>query len=147
MKVLIVDPSETARDYISRCLPDDWQRDIRFASGFLEASWHAVSTHPDAVVADLLLPDPNGITLVRNLRALNPQAFIVASARNILFAQCCHRAGADFFFRSCDDLSILRNRLVAFESELTARHDDSFLPTGIAMPTPASHPVLRGIAL
>jgi DNA-binding NarL/FixJ family response regulator len=115
MKALIITSSEFLREQIASNLPREWKSGISFATGFLEASWHAVARSPDVVILDLDLPDAADLNLLRNTRVLNPSAFIVVLASNLLFAQTCHRAGADLFLRLDDYPLYLRRSLASLE--------------------------------
>lgn len=115
MKALIIASSESLREQVAASLPNEWQSGISFARGFLEASWHAVARTPDIVILDLDLSDEASINLLRNTRVLNPSAFIVVLASNLLFAQACHRAGADLFLRLSDFPRHLRRAIAGLE--------------------------------
>lgn len=115
MNTLIITSSESLREQIAANLPREWQSGLGFATGFLEASWHAVARSPDVVILDLNLPDATHLNLLRNTRVLNPSAFIVVLASNLLFAQTCHRAGADLFLRLSDYPQHLRRALAPID--------------------------------
>lgn len=115
MNALIITTSESLRENIAANLPREWQSGLSFATGFLEASWHAVARSPDVVILDLNLPDATDLNLLRNTRVLNPSAFIVVIGSNLLFAQACHRAGADLFLRLADYPQHLRRALAPID--------------------------------
>lgn len=119
MKALIIASTEALRGNIAANLPREWQSGISFATGFLEASWHAVARQPDLVILDLLLSDSGSLNLLRNTRVLNPSAFIVALGENLLFAKAYHRAGADLFLRLDDYPKYLRRALASLEVTAT----------------------------
>lgn len=115
MKTLIIAATPSVREHVAASLPQEWQSGISFATGFMEASWHAVARQPDIVVLEIPLTDTGSLNVLRNTRVLNPSAFVVALGSNILLAQAYHRAGADLFLRLDDYPRHLRRMVASLE--------------------------------
>jgi len=80
MRVLIVDDSAFARERIARLVTAAGHEAIQAAGG-AQALQLAAEMPPDAVTVDLLMPDMDGVELIRRLRAAYPDLpLIVVSA-------------------------------------------------------------------
>ncbi len=76
VRVLVVDDEPSLAELLSSVLRyEGWE--VRSASNGAEAVRTAREFHPDAVVLDIMLPDFNGIEVMRRLRAEMPQICVL----------------------------------------------------------------------
>ena len=75
-KVLVVDDSAFTRGIHTRILKENGY-DVVEATGGVEALTMYASEKPDAVLLDLLMPDMDGMDVVRQLRASDPEAKVI----------------------------------------------------------------------
>ena len=72
VKVLVVDDEPDARGLVKRLL-EDRQATVRTAGSAAEAFDLLRSERPDVLVSDLGMPDEDGFSLIRRVRALGPE--------------------------------------------------------------------------
>ncbi len=116
-KILIVDDSSFARTTIRRALEAGQHNLAEARSGF-EALEYVQSDPPDVVTIDLLMPDMNGVDLVRHLRQVSPSTLLVVITADVQTTtrEQLLAAGADAFINKPTDAHAILdeiNRLLA----------------------------------
>jgi two-component system, OmpR family, response regulator MprA len=114
MHVLVVDDDEAVRKSIHRALLHDGY-DVSLAADGGSAIEQVVARRPDAIVLDVLMPEPNGLEVCRMLRArrdLTP--ILMLTARDLVTDRVAGLdAGADDYLVKPFALDELRARLRA----------------------------------
>ena len=72
--VLVVDDNADMRDYLARLLGESWQ--VQVAANGREAIEHIASRRPDLIVTDVMMPELDGVELLRRIRAGNATRLI-----------------------------------------------------------------------
>ena len=72
VSILAVDDDPQALEFVRRTL-EQYGASVRIAASAQEARESIISDSPDVVVSDLLMPVEDGLTLMRKIRALDPQ--------------------------------------------------------------------------
>lgn len=96
-KVLIIDDHPIVRQGLQQCL--DQEDDLKVC-GQLESGENALSTiektSPDLLIVDISLPDGNGISLLKKIRAQFPKipSLVLSMHDESLYAERALRAGA-----------------------------------------------------
>ena len=75
-RVLIVDDDADSRDALAE-LSQRWGYDVQTASDGTEALRRAIEWHPDVILTDLVMPNMDGLWLLRALRAELPDCPVV----------------------------------------------------------------------
>ena len=75
-RILIVDDEADSRDALAE-LTQRWGYDVQSASDGTEALRRAIEWHPDVILSDLVMPNMDGIWLLRALRAELPECPVV----------------------------------------------------------------------
>ena len=75
-RVLIVDDEADSRDALAE-LTQRWGYDVQTASDGTEALRRAIEGHPDVILTDLVMPNMDGLWLLRALRAELPECPVV----------------------------------------------------------------------
>jgi DNA-binding NtrC family response regulator len=75
-RVLIVDDESDSRDALAE-LTQRWGYDVQTASDGTEALRRAIEGHPDVILTDLVMPNMDGLWLLRALRAEIPECPVV----------------------------------------------------------------------
>jgi DNA-binding NtrC family response regulator len=75
-RVLIVDDEPDSRDALAE-LTQRWGYDVQTASDGAEALRRAIEWHPDVILTDLVMPNMDGLWLLRALRAELPDCPVV----------------------------------------------------------------------
>ncbi len=75
-RVLIVDDEADSRDALAE-LSQRWGYDVQTASDGTEALRRAIEWHPDVILTDLVMPNMDGLWLLRALRAELPDCPVV----------------------------------------------------------------------
>ena len=75
-RVLIVDDEADSRDALAE-LTQRWGYDVQIASDGTEALRRAIEWHPDVILTDLVMPNMDGLWLLRALRAELPDCPVV----------------------------------------------------------------------
>ncbi len=75
-RVLIVDDEADSRDALAE-LTQRWGYDVQTASDGAEALRRAIEWHPDVILTDLVMPNMDGLWLLRALRAELPDCPVV----------------------------------------------------------------------
>lgn len=111
-RILVIEDDDGARDALASLLADDGYAVCTAGTG-LEGVARAREFLPHAIVCDFSLPDINGLEVMRRLRAVHGDIFIIVVSggrfgpdgeRNL-------RAEADVFLDKPVDLSLLRSAL------------------------------------
>jgi two-component system response regulator MprA len=114
VRVLVVDDDEAVRTSIHRALLRDGY-DISLAADGRSAIAQVVAERPDAIVLDVLMPEPNGLEVCRTLRARRDQTpILMLTARDLVTDRVAGLdAGADDYLAKPFALDELRARLRA----------------------------------
>ena len=114
MRVLVVDDDEAVRTSIHRALVRDGY-DVSLAVDGSSAVAQVVAERPDAIVLDVLMPEPNGLEVCRTLRARRDQTpILMLTARDLVNDRVAGLdAGADDYLVKPFALEELRARLRA----------------------------------
>ncbi|MGA2091269.1 MAG: response regulator transcription factor [Endomicrobiales bacterium] len=80
LRILIVDDEKTVRRFLKAALVSHEYSVCEAVNG-KEAVEYAVSTHPDAIILDLGLPDSDGIDITRQIRERSKAPIIILSVR------------------------------------------------------------------
>jgi len=101
MKVVIADDSSSIRIKLSRYLRDLGHEIVGEAVNGLEALKLVQSKSPDLVTLDLVMPEMDGLSALRCIRAENKNVLVimVSSAATIANEKTAKEAGADAFLR------------------------------------------------
>lgn len=87
-KVLIVDDSSIDRFIIKKCIENNGHRIVGEASNSIEAIEQYRKLSPDVVFLDIVMPNDNGISILKDLLLLDSDARIVmctsAALQNIV---------------------------------------------------------------
>ena len=75
-RILIVDDEADSRDALAE-LTQRWGYDVQTASDGTEALRRAIEWHPDVILTDLVMPNMDGLWLLRALRAELPECPVV----------------------------------------------------------------------
>jgi len=123
MHILVVDDSEFARRRISSRLRDAGHTVVEADSG--AAALELIKTASfQAATVDLLMPDIDGLQVIRKIRALYPNVYIVALSADVQQAtqSASLEAGADRFIPKTriDDVLLYLDRLFDRERLLAA---------------------------
>ena len=81
LRVLIVDDEKTVRRFLKATLHAQGYQIFEAADG-KEALEASVSSHPDAVILDLGLPDMDGVEVIRKIRKRSKTPIIILSVRD-----------------------------------------------------------------
>jgi DNA-binding response OmpR family regulator len=79
-RILVVDDDRTVGDVVARYLQRDGH-DVAVVADGLAALRQAVSSSPDLVILDLMLPGLSGLEVFRRLREIGPLPVIMLTAR------------------------------------------------------------------
>jgi DNA-binding response OmpR family regulator len=79
-RILVVDDDRTVGDVVARYLRRDGH-DVAVAADGVAALKQAVSSSPDLVILDLMLPGLSGLEVFRKLREIGPLPVIMLTAR------------------------------------------------------------------
>jgi DNA-binding NarL/FixJ family response regulator len=114
LDVLVVDDQPRARKSLTALLAT-WGKvgTIREAAGGRDAIAEIETMPPDLVVMDVLMPDVDGLTAARQIRARWPGTWIVLLSMDPSYAGEALSAGADAFVSKGDSPRLLIERLAA----------------------------------
>jgi len=108
-RVLIVDDEADSRDALAE-LTQRWGYDVQTASDGTEALRRAIEWHPDVILTDLVMPNMDGLWLLRALRAELPDCpvLLLTGRGTIQTAVQAIREGAFDFIEKPLEVSRLR---------------------------------------
>lgn len=81
-RILLVDDEPELRRMVTNLLRDDGFRRVEAAAGCREARERFSRACPDAVLLDVMLPDGDGFSLLKEFRAVSPLPVLFLSARD-----------------------------------------------------------------
>ncbi len=147
-RVLIVDDEADSRDALAE-LTQRWGYDVQTASDGTEALRRAIEWHPDVILTDLVMPNMDGLWLLRALRAELPDCtvLLLTGRGTIQTAVQAIREGAFDFIEK--PLEVPRLRIVlerALEKKETMREVQS-LRRRLAALAPGSDVIGSGPAM
>jgi CheY-like chemotaxis protein len=117
-RVLVIEDDAGARSALASLLADDGYAVCTAATG-MDGIGLADEFRPHAIVCDYSLPDVDGLSVMRRLRATYPDLFfiMVTAGRFDPTGERDLRAEADVFLDKPVDLSALRSALVRATAE------------------------------
>ncbi|WP_433506632.1 response regulator transcription factor [Pseudonocardia halophobica] len=147
VRVLVVDDEATLSDLLSMALRyEGWE--VRSAGDGLTAVRTARDFNPDAVVLDIMLPDLDGLEVLRRLRADNPEVPVLfLTAKDAVEDRVAGlTAGGDDYVTKPFSLEELVARLRGLlrRAGMTAARQGSELVVGDLVLDEDSHEVRRG---
>jgi two-component system KDP operon response regulator KdpE len=80
LRILVVDDEKAIRSFLRASLSSQGYNVFESATG-AEALEKSVSSHPDAIILDLGLPDMDGIEVIRHIRKRNKIPIVILSVR------------------------------------------------------------------
>ncbi|WP_432504405.1 response regulator transcription factor [Kineococcus arenarius] len=147
LRVLVVDDESTLSELLSMALRyEGW--DVRTAADGLEAVRTARSFRPDAVVLDIMLPDIDGLEVLRRLRADSTEVPVLfLTAKDAVEDRVAGlTAGGDDYVTKPFSLEevVARLRSLVRRSGLAAAKQEPVLSVGDLVLDEDSHEVFRG---
>lgn len=132
-RLLIVEDNESLSDFIKDSLSDYYLIDV--ASSGKEGLRMAVANHPDAIVSDVVMPEMNGLSLLKSLKsnaATSSIPIILLTSRNDI----CNKKeglafGADAYINKpfdIDELKITISNLIANRLRIKGNYSGNNLP-------------------
>src|SRR6266851_7979867 len=115
MRILVVDDDPAVRRSLEHALHRDGYELTAVADGAAALAEHARTPPPDAVVLDVMMPEPNGLEICRRLRdAGDDTPILLLTARDLVDDRVAGLdAGADDYLVKPFALEELRARLRA----------------------------------
>ena len=147
IRVLTVDDESSLTELLSMALRyEGWE--VSTASSGLQAVKMARETRPDAIVLDMMLPDFDGLEVMRRIRAEQPDVPVIfLTARDALEDRIggLTAGGDDYVTKpfSLEEL-VARLRSLLRRSGATTSREDSRLVVGDLVLDEDSHEVFRG---
>lgn len=99
MKILIIDDDELIRMTCRNILKKEGYNILEAGNGNTGVDIFR-SENPDLVITDMLMPDKEGLETISEIKAINPNAKIIAisgggNTQNMSFLQLARKIGAD----------------------------------------------------
>jgi CheY-like chemotaxis protein len=112
--VLVVEDEEAIRSLLRSLLEGELYRVILAQDG-AEAlgQYRQQRSQIQLVITDIMMPRVDGIALIRDLKALNPEVKILAISGVSTHAETAIAAGADDFLAKPYDVEVFLNRMAA----------------------------------
>ena len=130
LRILIVDDENTIRRFLKVTLTSHGYNIYEACSGE-EALDSSVSTHPDAIILDLGLPDIDGIEVTRKIRERTKTPIIILTVRDDEADKIAALdAGADDYLTKPFNAGELLARLRAVMRRLVPRDENTLFKTG-----------------
>ena len=105
IRLLVVDDSLFMRQMLKNILPRDKFEVIGEASTGKEAIDKCIKLKPDLVTMDITMPDMDGITAVKEIKAINPNAKIImcsAMGQKPMIKEALEAGAIDFIVKPFD---------------------------------------------
>ena len=109
-KILIVDDSKTSRKFLRNMLEDAGHEIVSEAVNGVEGVEKFRLYKPDVVTMDITMPDMDGITAVRKIIELNPDAKIImvsAMGQKPMIKEALEAGAKDFIVKPFDSAKIV----------------------------------------
>lgn len=130
MRILIVDDEKTIRRFLKATLISHGYN-VFEATNAKEALEYSVSSHPDAIILDLGLPDMDGIEVMRQIRKRSKTPIIILSVReNEADKIAALDAGADDYLTKPFNAGEMLARLRAVMRRLLPQNERSVFKVG-----------------
>ena len=130
MRILIVDDEKTIRRFLKTTLISH-NYNVSEATDAKEALEYSVSSHPDAIILDLGLPDMDGIEVTRQIRKRAKTPIIILSVReNEADKIAALDAGADDYLTKPFNAGEMLARLRAVMRRLLPQNERSIFKVG-----------------
>ena len=130
MRILIVDDEKTIRRFLKATLVSHGYNVFEATNG-KEALEYSVSSHPDAIILDLGLPDMDGIEVTRQIRKRVKTPIIILSVReNEADKIAALDAGADDYLTKPFNAGEMLARLRAVMRRLLPQNERSVFKVG-----------------
>jgi DNA-binding NarL/FixJ family response regulator len=100
MRAFIVDDSAMVRGRLAEMLLSDLRVTVVGQAGTVAAALQQIpQLHPECVLLDIQLPDGDGISVLKAVKAMTPPPAVVmfTNYTDECYRQRCEVAGADFF--------------------------------------------------
>ena len=81
-RILLVDDEPELRKMVSNILWEDGFRQVETAADCRQARAYFAAAHPDGVLLDVMLPDGDGFSLLKEFRSVSPLPVLFLSARD-----------------------------------------------------------------
>ncbi len=134
LRVLVVDDEKTIRRFLKATLLSNGYKVFEASDG-AEALENSVSSHPDAIILDLGLPDMDGLDVTRQIRKRSRTPIVILSVRKDQSDKIAALdAGADDYLTKPFDAAEMLARLRAVMRRLTPRNEQTvFNVAGISI--------------
>jgi two-component system OmpR family response regulator len=147
VRVLVVDDEQNLTELLSMALRyEGW--DVRSAGSGIEAVRRAKEFEPDAVVLDMMLPDFDGMEVLRRMRGNHPHVPVLfLTAKDAVEDRVAGlTAGGDDYVTKPFSLEevVARVRALMRRTTVAADHSSSLLAVGDLTMDEDSHEVTRG---
>jgi len=130
LRILVVDDEKAIRRFLKASLSSYGYNVFESATG-LEALERSVSSHPDAIILDLGLPDIDGIEVTRKIRKRSKMPIIILSVREEAMDKVAALdAGADDYLTKPFSTRELLARLRAVMRRLLPSNKEEILRVG-----------------
>lgn len=130
LRILVVDDEKSIRRFLKASLSSHGYSVFESATG-AEALERSVSSHPDAIMLDLGLPDIDGIEVIRKIRKRAKTLVIVLSVREDAADKIAAlNAGADDYLTKPFSIGELLARLTAVMRRLLPQDAEEILRAG-----------------
>lgn len=116
-KILIVDDHPAIRMAVSMLLKQDGHHILAEVDNGVDAISSARQHQPDIVVLDILIPQLDGIEVIKRLKDMdtNIKVIILSGQSTHHVMVRCLQAGADGFISKLDDLLLLKGAIIKIE--------------------------------
>jgi two-component system response regulator MprA len=148
MRILVVDDDQAVRRSLEHALRRDGYQ-VALASSGVEALGAHAENPPDALVLDVMMPEPNGLEICRRLRAAGDDTpILLLTARDLIDDRVAGLdAGADDYLVKPFALAELRARLRALLRRTTAAASQVLAFGDLALDTAACRVTRAGKTL
>jgi len=122
LRILVVDDNQLIRDALTQVIEHYADMQVVGRAGNAEDALRLLEElRPDVVILDLHMPGPDGLYILKTLRAQGNQAVVMifTAYSHHQYRMECTRLGADFFFSKTLDNERLFTTLLALTKKRT----------------------------